>query len=151
MIYQGSIQIQPTSKDRPKLTKSGRAYNTQKTRDAQRQQAFLFRMLAKSQLSTTGKPQTFPISTKIPLAVTIRFYHQGREKNTPKRTVPDIDNLLKLTLDALTNAGIWKDDNQITKLCSEDLWGGEEPSRIEIEIEEHITIVKPVAQLKMFG
>jgi len=135
MIAKGSIKTKPIQKDRPKLTKSGRAYNTQKTRDAQRQQSFLFRVLMKKMTEENGT--SFPIDPKLPLAVTVRFYHQGGKKNQPKRTVPDIDNLLKLTLDAMTNAGIWKDDNQITKLSSEDLWAGDEDSRIEFEIEEH--------------
>ena len=151
MLFKGSIQIKPTSKDRPKLTKSGRAYNTQKTKDAQRQQAFLLRMLARQQINEeTGENREYPVSTKLPLAVNIKFYHHGGIKNAPKITVPDIDNLLKLTLDAITNAGIWRDDNQITKICSEDLWAGAEPSRIEIEISEHVSVSQDV-QLKMFG
>ena len=77
MIFKGSIQIRPTSKDRPKLTKSGRAYNTQKTKDAQRQQAFLLRMLARQQTDEAGNSITYPISTKLPLAVNIKFYHHG--------------------------------------------------------------------------
>jgi Holliday junction resolvase RusA-like endonuclease len=151
VIFKGTIQIKPTSKDRPKLTKSGRAYNTQKTKDAQRQQAFLLRMLSKQQVNEeTGEQKQYPIKAKLPLAVNIRFFHKGGVKNSPKTTVPDIDNLLKLTLDAITNAGIWRDDNQITKICSEDLWAGDEPSRIEIEIDEHI-IQSETVQLKIFG
>jgi len=137
MFLKGHIKIRPVQKDRPKLTKSGRAYNTQKTRDAQRQQAFLFRMLTKKYALENNVE--FPLSNKLPLAVTVRFFHKGGTANTPKKTVPDIDNLLKLTLDACTNAGIWRDDNQITKLSSEDLWAGADgESRIEIEVEEHL-------------
>ena len=133
MILKGSITIAPRQKDRPKLTKTGHAYNTKGTKDAQRQQAFLFRTLArKANLQT-------PIDDALNIYVTVRFFHRGGVENEPKRTKPDIDNLLKLTLDALTNAGIWKDDNQITKLVSEDFWAGDNPGRIEIEIQEHIT------------
>ena len=133
VLLAGSIKSKPTPKQRPKLTKSGRAYNPQKTKDAQRQQAFLFRMLAKQ------SETEFPIDPKIPLSVTVRFFHKGGKPGVPKRTIPDIDNLLKLTLDALTNAHVWRDDNQITKLSSEDLWAGPDgEARIEIEIEEHI-------------
>jgi crossover junction endodeoxyribonuclease RusA len=133
VILKGSITIAPRQKDRPKLTKTGHAYNTKGTKDAQRQQAFLFRTLARQ-----ANLQT-PVDDQLNLCVTVRFYHRGGVENEPKRTKPDIDNLLKLTLDAITNAGIWKDDNQITKLVSEDLWAGDNPGRIELEIEEHIT------------
>ena len=136
MFLKGSIKINPTPKARPKLTRDGRAYNPRKTRDAQRQQAFLFSMLAK-QAEAANPAVQFPVPTQLPLCVTVRFWHNGGKKGHPKRTIPDIDNLLKLTLDALTKARIWKDDNQITKLISEDLWAGDEPGKIEIEIEEH--------------
>jgi len=149
MIFiRGHIKTTPVQKDRPKLTKAGQAYNTQKTRDAQKQQAFLFTVLMKKYGQENNV--SFPICPKIPLSVTIRFFHKGGIKNTPKMTVPDIDNLLKLTLDAITNAGIWHDDNQITKLQSEDLWAGEDgESRIEIDVSEH-TYSKPNIQVELF-
>ena len=132
MIFSGSINTKPVAKQRPKLTKSGRAYNPQKTRDAQRQQAFLFRLAA----NTSDMEFPFP---KTPLCVTLRFYHKGGKPSMPKMTVPDVDNLVKLTLDAMTNANIWRDDNQITKLISEDYWAGPDgQARIEFVVEKHI-------------
>ena len=38
------------------------------------------------------------------------------EATPPDRRVRDIDNLLKAPLDALTAAGVWGDDSQITEL-----------------------------------
>lgn len=134
MIFSGSINTKPVPKQRPKLTRSGRAYNPQKTRDAQRQQAFLFRLAANS------SEIEFPLPPKTPLCVTLRFYHKGGKTNAPKMTVPDVDNLVKLTLDAMTNANIWRDDNQITKIISEDYWAGPDgTARIEFVVENHIT------------
>ena len=132
-------------KARPYLTiqKSGKrqAFNPEKTRKAQNIQKILFRGMA--QQSKTS----FPIPKGIPLCVTLRFFHKGRKTIKPKLTVPDVDNLVKLTLDAMTNAGIWHDDNQITKLIAEDYWAGDNHSRIQVIVEEHIF----EQQLKLFG
>lgn len=148
-FIKGHIKTKPVQKDRPKLTKTGRAYNTQKTKNAQRQQAFLFSVLMKKYGHENNV--SFPVSPKTPLAVTVRFFHKGGVKNEPKMTVPDIDNLLKLTLDAMTNAGIWRDDNQITKLQSEDLWAGADgEDRIEIEVSEHIYQREEPQQSQLF-
>ncbi|HMW57759.1 MAG TPA: RusA family crossover junction endodeoxyribonuclease [Nitrospira sp.] len=36
--------------------------------------------------------------------------------NPPDNSRRDLDNLLKVTLDAMTHAGVWKDDSQIDML-----------------------------------
>ena len=131
MILNGTIHTDPKPKARPRLTKSGRAYNPESTRIAQQKQALLLRQIAlKSEYS-------FPIPKNVPLEVSVRFFHKGKRPacGKPKITVPDIDNLLKLFLDAVTDARIWKTDAQITKLISEDLWS--EKARIEFSIKRH--------------
>ena len=47
---------------------------------------------------------------------------------------PDIDNIVKIILDAM-NKFAFKDDIQITKLCVEKIYGTEE--KVEITIEEY--------------
>ena len=132
MILTGTIHTDPRPKARPRLTKSGRAYNPERTRIAQKKQAILLRQIAiKSGIQ-------FPIEKNIPLEVSVKFFHKGKKKSgRPKISVPDIDNLLKLFLDAVTDARIWKDDAQITRLISEDLWG--DTSCIEFYIKKHET------------
>ena len=133
IILEGILFTQPKTKGRPRLTRKGKAYNPESTRIAQRKQALLF----KGASFKSGKK--FPLSKKIPLEVHLTFYHKGGKKVEPKLTVPDIDNLCKLTLDAITDAGVWKTDSQITKLITEDLWAGPDgKARIEFLIKEHI-------------
>lgn len=133
MAYiKGIIQIKPTTKARPRLTKTNLAFNTVQTKSEQRKQSFLFDVLARKSKGS------FPIPL-IPLDVTLRFFHTGNEPNVQKVTTPDIDNLQKLTLDAITKSIIWRDDNQVTRLVSEDFWAGEfSKPRIEIIIQDHI-------------
>ena len=47
---------------------------------------------------------------------------------------PDIDNIVKIILDAM-NKFAFKDDTQITKLSVEKIYGEEE--KVHIEIEEY--------------
>ena len=63
-----------------------------------------------------------------PLAVSIVAYApDGRRR--------DLDNLLKAPLDALTHAGAWEDDSQISDLRI--MWGKpSRPGRLEITITE---------------
>ena len=131
-ILKDVLYTPPKTKGRPRLTRRGKAYNPESTRIAQRNQALFFKGCA----FKSGKK--FPLSKNIPLEVHLTFYHKGKRPMGPKITVPDIDNLCKLTLDAMTDAGIWQTDAQITKLITEDLWAGPEGrSRIEFVIKEH--------------
>jgi len=58
------------------------------------------------------KPLTGPIEVK--LAVT--WFKKGLRDIVPRTTKPDVDNLAKLILDAMTKAGYWHDDNQVCDL-----------------------------------
>jgi Holliday junction resolvase RusA-like endonuclease len=134
IILEGVIYTPPKTKQRPRLTRRGKAYNPEATRVAQKNQAMFFKGAA----FKSGKK--FPLPQSLALEVHLTFYHYGKSKKkiVPKLTTPDIDNLCKLTLDAMTDAGLWKTDSQITKLVTEDLWAGKDgKSRIEFVIKEH--------------
>ena len=71
---------------------------------------------------------------KIPKATTKKdkaLIEEGKLSPTKK---PDIDNVVKIVLDAL-NKMAFKDDNQITKLQVEKFYGQEE--KIYIKVEEY--------------
>lgn len=55
--------------------------------------------------------------------------------HAPDKRRRDLDNLLKAPLDALTYAGVWEDDSQISDLRI--MWGEpSKPGRLEITITE---------------
>ena len=60
-----------------------------------------------------------------------------RYEGTPKTTRPDVDNLAKLVLDAVTDASVaWPDDGQVADLAlSKRFSRGDEPPHIDIEME----------------
>jgi Holliday junction resolvase RusA-like endonuclease len=53
----------------------------------------------------------------------------------PHTVKPDIDNLVKLVLDAMTKAGFWKDDSQVVILKAEKRWAGNEECGISVEVK----------------
>lgn len=50
-----------------------------------------------------------PLTYTKEVAVTITLH-------APDKRIRDIDNYIKATLDALTHAGVWKDDSQVARL-----------------------------------
>lgn len=91
---------------------------------------------------------TAPLSG--PLSVGLLWTWPGSDTPTWKTTRPDLDNLAKLALDAMTKAGYWQDDSQVVEFTTAKFTGpipglavtvdkvkvprGEE--RTEIEVEE---------------
>ena len=64
---------------------------------------------------------------------------------------PDVDNVAKAVLDALTDAGVWGDDAQVVRLVVDRCWGavGERPRGVPAELQlveaEHIDVVVTAA------
>ena len=52
----------------------------------------------------------------------------------PKVTRPDLDNLAKLAIDAMTVSGFWKDDSQVARLITQK-WYGDMPG-IAVSVKE---------------
>ena len=72
-----------------------------------------------------------------PLRLEVEFYlprPNARKNDDYVAVKPDIDNLLKSTMDALSDAGVWRDDAQVVKQVVQKHYG--EPARCEITITE---------------
>lgn len=72
-------------------------------------------------LSKAGKKFRFDVLAAVLAAFGKPTAIEGRlsvemEVFFPDRRQRDIDNLVKSTLDALTHAGVWKDDSQVKRL-----------------------------------
>lgn len=58
--------------------------------------------------------------------VDVLFVFKARRKTEIgnfKTSKPDIDNLLKAALDALTDAGMWSDDSQVVQVNAAKMYG----------------------------
>ncbi len=88
-----------------------------------------------------GKSQ-FPIEAGVPIRVDYNFY-LGWPKGTAKKRAstyaahpqkPDLKNLLSHTEDALSEAGLWNDDNQVDELAMRKWRCPRDEARVEVEI-----------------
>lgn len=136
MIYEFEVFGKIRGKARPKVnTYTLRAYTPQETKDYESliQQYFLLKY-----------PKYKPFENRVSVTITAHF---PIPKNTNKKNrelmlkneisptkKPDIDNIVKIILDAL-NKIAFKDDNQITKLNVEKVYSTEE--KIYVKIEEY--------------
>lgn len=75
-----------------------------------------------------------------PVRVSITFFLAGPPKADPGRVypvgVPDLDKLVRATLDAITHSELWKDDSQVVefgKVAKRYAHGGDTGAFIEIE------------------
>lgn len=97
---------EPVAKERPRFGR-GHAYTPKRTRDAEVAIANLFR---------AHNPDWEPDAAST-FGVLVNFWCSGRK---------DLDNMLKLVLDAL-NGVVWRDDSQVVHLVAKAHRGTSEP------------------------
>lgn len=136
MVYEFEVIGDIKGKARPRVnTYTNRAYTPTNTKD--------YEMLIK-QYFKVKYPKYVPLENRVCVKIVAQF---KIPKNTSKKNTesmlngsispakkPDIDNIVKIILDAL-NTMAFKDDNQITKLEVEKIYGEEE--KILVKVEEY--------------
>lgn len=136
MIYEFEVIGDIKGKSRPKVnTYTSQAYTPTSTKD--------YEMLIK-QYFKVKYPRYVPLENRVYVKIVAEF---KIPKNTSKKNSesmlngyisptkkPDIDNIVKIILDAL-NKMAFKDDNQITRLDVEKIYGKEE--KILVKVEEY--------------
>lgn len=130
----------PFAQPRPRITiKNGRAwaYHAHKVETWKE----TVQLITISELGSISRPARDRL-IHCPVALTVIF-RLPRPKSLPKKAVyhlkrPDIDNLCKSTVDAMTRAGAWKDDSQIFLLSATKLYAlpGEEGATVMIEYKD---------------
>lgn len=122
--------IEPVSKARSRTVYNGGkvwSYTPKKTQDAEK---FI-------KLSALSEIKQFPPHTPLKLSV---IFYRSKSKNIPKDELmpvrkPDLDNFVKLTIDALV-PDIILDDAQITTIHSSKRWTNKDSGYIVYMIEQ---------------
>ena len=126
MQYSFRLDLDPLACPRPRIATRGKfahayypaAYKTWKEKAAEE--------IAK--LWTTE-----PLTSRV--RVTARFFVKPPQKTKLDGPKPDIDNYLKSLFDAMTAAGVWKDDCQVSRVDAGKEWDDADSGYIYVEIE----------------
>jgi Holliday junction resolvase RusA-like endonuclease len=116
-----TIMGPPIPQARPRFSRYGHVYNPTATE----QEATAYELRAQY---NNQPPITYPISLDILYCMLIpqkqvrALTGPGPHPTTPHSKKPDIDNLLKMTLDALVKSHIIRDDNLIAKIIARKIY-----------------------------
>ncbi len=136
MVYEFEIPGEITGKGRPRInTYTGQAYTPTKTKDYELLVQQYFKVKYPHYETLEGRIFVKIIAYfKIRKNVTKGQIQSMLNGNISPTKKPDIDNIIKIILDAM-NKMAFKDDNQITKIEVEKVYAEEE--RVYIKIEEY--------------
>lgn len=109
------VKTDPVAKGRPRFLKGGGVYTPAATREATK---ILSEYIA---LKKRGMIPKYDGRIHYGVSVYCKFYCQrpkrlGTGGEKLKQTKPDIDNYMKLVLDACNDAGLWEDDSMVVEL-----------------------------------
>ncbi|MBM74811.1 MAG: hypothetical protein CMK59_05385 [Proteobacteria bacterium] len=131
------INMEPVAKGRPRFIKStGRTYTPAKTKEATKliSEHLVLRKLGKIlKKDKTGEK-------KYGVAIYMRFLcsrpkRLGKGDRILKTTKPDVDNYIKLILDACNEAEIWEDDSMVVEVLGQKWYCADyEKPQVQIQI-----------------
>lgn len=117
VVVECELDVAPTTKLRPRFSKSGKVYSAARQRAAEHQIGWMLR-------NECSEPNTVD-----DLAVFAEFRTATRQRR-------DLDNMLKLLLDA-ANGVVWRDDQQVVKIDASVSRGHANPGiSLRVEVVE---------------
>ena len=122
------IRMNPVAKGRPRFTKGGRTYTPKKTKEA---------MEFISEKIKSDREEQIPKGD--PVALYCKFMckrpvSMGKGDRVLKTTKPDVDNYIKLIMDACNAAEVWEDDSQVVEVLGQK-WYCADYQEPEIQIQ----------------
>ena len=136
MKYQFEVPGEIVGKERPRVNMyTGRVYTPGKTKDYEFLVQQYFKMKYPRYEMLEGRLSINIIAyLKIPKSTSKAKVEEMLENKISPTKKPDIDNIIKIVLDAM-NKFAFKDDTQVTKLEVEKKYA--ETSKIYVKIEEY--------------
>ena len=125
------VKGKPQGKGRPRFTKSGHAYTPKNTSDYERQIRFQWAKGYYEKIQ--DKPVCVKVRAEFKVPKSVAKAKREALHGEPYLHKPDIDNIIKICLDAL-NGLAYADDRQIASVEGEKVYGEQE--RVTITINE---------------
>ena len=110
VIYERFVSGTPKAQPRPRMTANGHVYNPDSAKAWKEKIEAAFIACRKE---TITEPVCLEVCFYLPMPNDIKKSADGCARHARK---PDLDNLLKAVMDALTSAGVWKDDSLVFKI-----------------------------------
>ena len=110
VIYHLFVNGIPKAQPRPRMVSNGHVYNPN-TADVWKEE------IKAAFLPYRKPPIVGPVHLRVSFFLPCPKSMKGMDKDipVPHTKKPDLDNLLKSTKDAITEAGVWKDDSLVYK------------------------------------
>lgn len=108
-VYNLFVKGEPKAQPRPRMATSGHVYNP-KSADAWKEE--IMASFAVCRRPTITDAVRLKVYFFMPAPKAMRIDRKN-DRYVPHTTKPDTDNLLKAVMDALTDIGVWKDDNLV--------------------------------------
>jgi Holliday junction resolvase RusA-like endonuclease len=128
-----AIAAKPQGSKTPFKTKTGKLVVVESSPKLKEQRARMSKLIAA--LATVEGWQTPSATTPISVTITCGFEQPASNQLQHHTNVPDLDKLVRFCLDACTDAGVWLDDKQVTKIDARKIYSLEDSTRIEINHE----------------
>jgi Holliday junction resolvase RusA-like endonuclease len=120
--YTITMFTEPVAKGRPRAGKN-RVFTPKKTREATSAMAqCLEKFIRDEDITPYAKGEALRVSIRFTAK---RTKAQGKGDCIPKTTKPDIDNYIKLVLDAANASGIWHDDSQVVEILAQKVYAAD--------------------------
>lgn len=130
------LPIIPTAQQRARHTRVGRAYKSAAQEDNERTlEAVLLAHKPEKPLSGPVR-LAFTAFMPIPASASKKRRAAMQEGKIGHTAKPDVDNLSKQLLDAMTRLRFWEDDRQVVELVARKLY--DETPRWEVEVSESV-------------
>ena len=130
-VYYLFVNGIPKAQPRPRMAANGHAYNPSNADSWKAEVAAAFMLCRRPPIAA---PVHLRVSFFLPRPKKMKG---GEDRSIPHVKKPDVDNLLKSTMDAMTEANVWKDDALVFATSAHKWYaarGGKTGAQIIVEI-----------------
>ena len=127
-LYNVFVNGLPKAQPRPRMTARDHVYNPGSAN------AWKDAVCAEFLSCRRGSPTAHPVRLGVKFFLPYPARAKGKERDAPHAKKPDLDNLLKAVMDAMSMAGVWEDDSRVYETAASK-WqtGGKTGAQITVE------------------